>query len=353
VVAPPPQPQTTLPPAIETPRVTLSDDLDATTNLRSPPGSSARAEDTVEQAWQQAEPDPGAPGFNAVASLESPGEEAAAVAAEVVPPSVLSFWPQESVEPADSSAPVAAMEEPPAAATAMATTPTATWRPMLQVDHFVWPRICGQLQTIALGQMEELAEALVAAAGADHKILAVGGCRSGDGATTMLLCAGRLLARRGFRVLLADAAFHDPQLARRLGMLPQAGWEDVLAGRLPLEEVIIDSTADRLAVLPAVSPPSGDHGDHGDNGAAGREAALAASLDVLRQHYDFVLVDVGPLEGRRAAGLPALGSASRLQAAIVIHNLRTTSGERLAEVEDSLSAAGVDQIGVIQNFVRS
>ncbi len=169
----------------------------------------------------------------------------------------------------------------------------------------------------------------------------------------MLLCAARLLAQRGFRVLLADAAFDDPQLARRLGMAPQAGWEEVLAGRLPLEEVIIDSTADRLAVLPAVKPSAGDGGDNSAGSGAGLETGLAASLDVLKQHYDFILVDAGPLQDRCAAGLPALGSGSGLDAAIVIHNLRTTSAERLAEVQAGLSAAGVVQIGVIQNFVRS
>jgi Mrp family chromosome partitioning ATPase len=348
--APPLQPQASPSPAAETPRVTLSKQLDATINLRLAPGSSASAEDAAGQARQQAEPDPVAPALDAVDVSESPAPSAASAATEVVPLAPLSLWSQESFAPTDLPESAAAVEEPPPAT---ASAPAATWRPMLQVEHFVWPRICGQLQMIALGQMEELAGALLAAAGEDHKVLAVGGCRAGDGATTMLLCAGRLLARRGFRVLLADAAFADPQLARRLGMLPQAGWEDALAGRLPLEEVIIDSTADRLAVLPAVPSQSGESSDGGDDALARKEAALAASLDLLRQHYDFVLVDVGPLEGRREAGLPALGSASGLKAAIVIHNLRATSPERLAEVEDSLSAAGVAQIGVIQNFVRS
>ncbi len=293
-----------------------------------------------------------------------------------MPPFPLSLWPKSLNEPGDSLETIAAKSpptEPPAetlaqpltqpqaepladpAATTATATPTATpaWRPMLEVDHFVWPRICQQLHTVAVRQMEELADALLAAAGTDRKVLAVGGIRSGDGATTMLLCAGRLLAGRGFRVLLADAAFAYPQLARQLAVAPQAGWEAVLAGRLPLEDVIIESTADRLAVLPTVPPPSGDRGRNAAGDLAGKEAALAASLDVLAQHYDFVLVDVGPLEGRAAAGLPALGSGSGLEAAVVVHNPRTASAQRLAEVQSSLAAAGVTQIGVIQNFVRA
>ncbi len=297
-----------------------------------------------------------------------------------MPPFPLSLWPKGGDEPGDSLETIAAKAPPtePAAeplpqplaqpqsqplADQAATTATATttatpattpaWRPMLEVDHFVWPRICQQLHTVAVRQMEELADALLAAAGKDRKVLAIGGIQAGDGATTMLLCAGRLLAGRGFRVLLADAAFAYPQLARQLAVAPQAGWEAVLAGRLPLEDVIIESTADRLAVLPTVRPPSGDRGRNTAGDLAGKEAALAASLDVLAQHYDFVLVDVGPLEGRAAAGLPTLGSGSGLEAAVVVHNPRTAVAQRLAEVQDSLATAGVAQIGVIQNFVRS
>ena len=297
-----------------------------------------------------------------------------------MPPFSLSLWPKALDEPGDSPETIAAKAPPtePAAetlpqplahaasgnagesggATAATAAPTTapttapTWRPMLEVDHFVWPRICQQLHTVAVRQMEELADALLAAAGKDHKVLAVGGVRAGDGATTMLLCAGRLLARRGFRVLLADAAFADPQVARQLGMLPQAGWEDVLAGRLPLEEVIIESTADRLAVLPTVPPPSGDRGRNAAGDLAGKEAALAASLDVLAQHYDFVLVDVGPLEDRPRPACRRWEAAAGWRRPSWSTIRATASAQRLAEVQSSLAAAGVAQIGVIQNFVR-
>ena len=88
------------------------------------------------------------------------------------------------------------------------------------------------MQAVAARQMGELADALADAA-SDHKVLAVGGCRAGDGATTMLLCAARLLAQRGFRVLLADAAFDDPQLARRLGMRPRRAGKRCWQGGCP------------------------------------------------------------------------------------------------------------------------
>ena len=161
---------------------------------------------------------------------------------------------------------------------------------MLHVDHVVWPRICTQLHMVAVQQLDQLTAALLNAVESGRKALAVGGCRAGDGATTMLLCAARQLARRGLRVLAADACFHDPQLARRLGMLPDVGWQDALAGRVPLEEAIIVSAEDRLALLPAATRPSSLRK------AFALTGALNASLDELAQHYDVILVDVGSLE---------------------------------------------------------
>jgi Mrp family chromosome partitioning ATPase len=199
---------------------------------------------------------------------------------------------------------------------------------------------------VAVRQLEQVANALLAAVGQGQKVLAVGGCRGGDGATTMLLCAARWLARHGLRTALVDGTFSDPQLATRLGLLPQNGWEDVLAGRLPLEEVVIDSTADGLSLLPVVKSQSGM------DGLFERRTAMAASLDTLAEHYDVVLVDAGPLADRLAACLP-LSGGSRLDAAVVVHNPRTTPADAVAQIEQGLTAAGVAQLGIVQNFIRT
>ena len=276
--------------------------------------SSATPWRTLQETDAAAEKDHSAPPEQEAVAVA----ELAAVAEAVVPPSPLSVWPPESDEPEDSAV-CDAGEKLPALPAAL-----ASWQPMLQVDHFVWPRICDSCRRSRCGKWGNWPTRWPPPQATTR-------CwRWADAApaTAPRPCCSapaRLLAQRGFRVLLADAAFDDPQLARRLGMAPQAGWEEVLAGRLPLEEVIIDSTADRLAVLPAVKPSAGDGGDNSAGSGAGLETGLAASLDVLKQHYDFVLVDAGPLQDRCAAGLPALGSGSGLDAAIVIHNLRTTS----------------------------
>jgi Mrp family chromosome partitioning ATPase len=286
-----------------------------------------------------------------IALAATPEAEAVAEAATEIPTEMtpnaapaphFGLFQGNSEQQFDEMSIAAPVEEP--AAVAVASQP---WRPMLQVDRLAWPKICSQLYMVAVRQMDQLADSLDTAIRQGHKVLAVGGCQAGDGATTMTICAARQLARRGLRVLVADANFANPQLATRLGLKPEAGWEDALAGRSPAEEVIIESIDDGLAVLPVVKRQSA--GDF----PFGMETALAASLDVLEQHYDVVLVDAGSLNQRLAAGAPSLGSFSRLGAAVVVHNLRATVSERLAEVECGLADAGVVQVGVIQNFIRS
>ena len=270
-------------------------------------------------------------------------EAAESTSFSAVPPPHLNPWQAEPLNLSTIGPSV--MESPEQPATI--ATPARLWRPMLQVDHYLWPKICSQLHMVAVRQLEQMTDALAAAAGRGQKVLAVGGCCAGDGATTMLLCVARSLTRRGLRTVLVDGTFSDPQLAARLGLLPQDGWEDVLAGRLPLEEVLIDSNEDHLALLPVVKSQSGM------DGLFEQQSAMAATLDTLAEHYDAVLVDAGPLEERLIACLPTSGDGSRLDAALVVHNPRSMAAEQLAEIERGLTTAGVIPLGVIQNFIRA
>jgi Mrp family chromosome partitioning ATPase len=163
----------------------------------------------------------------------------------------------------------------------------------------------------------------------------------------VLLCAGRRLAELGLNLVLADAHLADPQLACRLGLLPESGWEDVVAGRLPLVEVVIESAIDRLAVLPVRQTPAGANGGNQD------EARLVESIRTLAAHYDLVLLDPGPLEELGVAGASlARGIGSRLDAIVLVHRHGVTPPEDLDEVRRSLAETEIVQAGVVENFVR-
>ena len=220
------------------------------------------------------------------------------------------------------------------------------FQPMLQVDHFAWPRICQRLESAAAAELSRLAETLLAAAKQGMKVMALGAGQRGEGATTLLLCAARQLAARNLKVALVDADLGEPQLAKRLGLLAQLGWEDVAAGRQPVEEVLIESSSDNLAVLPLCGPLE----IAGISFASQR--IMAESLETLRANFDLVLVDLGPLEN--AQSLSALtngGLNCRIDAVTIVHRTGKVLATCLPAVRQALAAAGAAVIGVIENFV--
>ena len=159
------------------------------------------------------------------------------------------------------------------------------------MDHFTWPRVCRRLIARAAEELDRLADALLAANNQGQKVLAIAGCRRGEGATTLLLCAARRLAERGVKPVLVDADLGRPRLAKRLGVQPQIGWDETTEeeGR-SLDQAIVEATANNVALLPAREPPAECGRPAGD------PSRLAACLEILQNHYDMVLVDLGPLE---------------------------------------------------------
>ncbi len=222
------------------------------------------------------------------------------------------------------------------------------FQPMLQVDDFQWPKAYQKLCRQAHGELDRLAEGLLDVTAGGQKILALGSCQNEEGTTTLVLCAGRLLAERGWRVVLVDANFARPKLAQHLGLAPSSGWEEVLAERLPLEEVVIESVARPLAVLPlleswaeATVPPE-------------YEDRMAADLRTLAAHYDLVLLDVGSVVDPQGGGrLPIRAIAEPIEAMIMVHRVDRTPEDRLARVQRRMAAGGITQAGTIRNFVHA
>jgi len=215
------------------------------------------------------------------------------------------------------------------------------FQPAYQVDSFAWPSGCTRLSMVAGDQVERLADALVAGLEQGQQVLAMSGCRRGDGCTTLLLCAARRLADRGLRIAILDGDFDNPLLARRLGLLPEAGWEEVLAARLPAGEVTIESVQDRLAVLPLC-------GELSSQGGPDR----VAGLDVLRKNYDLVLVDLGEFDEGIGDG-PTQTMVGWIDAVVLVHNIRSTSNEELSRTRRRATEAGFVEAGIVENFAEA
>jgi Mrp family chromosome partitioning ATPase len=227
-------------------------------------------------------------------------------------------------------------------------TAMRVFQPMLQVDYFSWPKVCHRLESIAALELDRLAETLLATIKKGVKVVGFSGAGRGDGATTMLLCAARRLVTRNVKMAVVDADLSEPQLTKRLGLLPQLGWEDIAAGRQPVEEVIVESTADNLAVLPLCGPLAIPEISYAS------QRLMAESLNTLRKNYDLVLMDLGPLENPQSLGdLITGGLNCRIDALMVVHKVGKVLATCLPAVRQSLASAGVAVAGVIENFIRN
>jgi len=186
-----------------------------------------------------------------------------------------------------------------------------------------------------------MTDGLLTICASGNKVLGLASCASGEGVTTLLLAAARKLLSQGRKVVLVDANWNNPQLAQCLGLLPQIGWEETLCGGLPLEEVVIESLADGLAVLPVREPSE----------STIAPSQIAASFDILAREFDVVLVDLGSLDQVEDKDTFSYGAAARMDAVILVQNVRVTTPNRLAEVRQRLAASNLRYVGTIQNFV--
>lgn len=213
-------------------------------------------------------------------------------------------------------------------------------RPVFEVERLQWPRHCIALLKQAESQLGEAAAHLQSLVALGEKLICFASLKRGEGRTSTLLCLARLLSTEGHKIALVDADLRQPQLGRQLGLLPQAGWENVLLDHLPLEEALIEAVDDRATLLPARGPWT-------EPLSTELYRPMGEAVRRLRDEHDLVLLDVGPLE---MSGTEELLAAIRCDAAVLVRDLRTTTVAELESAALRLAAAGIARWQVAENF---
>jgi capsular exopolysaccharide synthesis family protein len=123
----------------------------------------------------------------------------------------------------------------------------------------------------------------------DKKVLLVTSAVPGEGKTVVAVSLARLAARNGRRVIIVDADFRRPAVARTMELAaPIGGIGDVLEGRLPLERcVVADARSDAFVLAGAERL-----GNPSDLMTSDAIEKLVASLRGL---FDLVIIDSAPL----------------------------------------------------------
>jgi Mrp family chromosome partitioning ATPase len=141
------------------------------------------------------------------------------------------------------------------------------------------------------------------------------------------------------KVALIDCDFQHPRLAQGVGLDVAAGWESVVRGETTLAEVTIRSLEDGILLLPLLDEAK-------TNSLSMDDEQVQRILAQVRQSSDVVILDAGPME---ATNSREVGRAS-LDAAIVVWDRRRRKLEEAETVAQQLSAAGVEAVGIAENF---
>ena len=214
----------------------------------------------------------------------------------------------------------------------------ARFKPALEVDSFRWSTVSQQLIRRCSQQLQPAVAAILAADDAGRSLLGVGAQSSGAGCTTVVACLARLLVDAGKTVAIVDANFANPGLAAHLGLAAEAGWEDVLSGRISLAEAVVHSLGDRVSLLPLA-----------------RLETIHASVTagVLRYHYDIVLFDLGvvadPQQGPIARRVI---QQCRLDGALVASGRGAAAAQPQSLLRSAPELATIC-LGVVENQLRA
>ena len=159
----------------------------------------------------------------------------------------------------------------------------------------------------------------------------------GDGKTTLAVSLGWSYAESGYKVLLIDADFVGRSMTHQFGRLRRPGLREIIrAGRL--EEEIVPLGHPNLKLL-------GVGIDRRVSAANLSPRIFTKVLDAVRDDYDIIVVDSGPI----TASIEALPIASAVDGAILTLR-RGRSRSRLAECRKDLKSVGTDYLGVVLNY---
>ena len=158
---------------------------------------------------------------------------------------------------------------------------------------------------------------------------------AGEGRSTVALGMAMAAAAGDKRVALLDGDLNNAGLIDALGLDLSNGWLDFVRQGMPIEEVGVHAVEDRLTFFPLLPHHAGP----------ATAAECGQFLWRLRDHFDLILID-GPCDAAATAG----PMADAVDSAIVVHDQSQSSPESIFALATSLRLAGIEGIGLVENF---
>ena len=122
------------------------------------------------------------------------------------------------------------------------------------------------------------------------KVIGITSTLPNEGKSTIAAALALLIAQVGGRALLVDCDLRNPSLSRKFSQANAAGIFDVVSRKVLITEAIVKDPKSNLALLPA-----GKRIPLFLTSEILAGELVSKLFDALRQHYDYILVDLPPL----------------------------------------------------------
>jgi polysaccharide biosynthesis transport protein len=209
----------------------------------------------------------------------------------------------------------------------------APFSPALTVSHHPLSILAESYRTIRtvllLGQMEK-----------PPQVILLTSAHPGEGKTSITLNLAITLAQSGRTVVVVDADLRKGNCYSHLGLQNSHGLSHVLTGSLSLEEVVQSTAVSGLFLI------SRGAVTHSPTDLLASDK-MKEVLEVLRERFDFVLIDTPPAIAISDAVLLSVMSDGVL---VVLRN-QSTTGEAARHVVERLQTVGARILGAVLNGI--
>lgn len=178
--------------------------------------------------------------------------------------------------------------------------------------------------------------------GTTLKVIQVTSPVPGDGKSTLSSNLAVTMAQSGRRVLLIDADFRRPRIAKLFGIEGEVGMAQVVAGKAEIEDATYTSNVANLSVMPGGKRPS-------------NPAELLSSnrfhelVDLLREKFDIIVIDTPPLLAVSDPG----AVAAIVDGVVLTMRLRRNVKPLATRATRILEAVDARLLGVVVNGVSA
>ena len=179
------------------------------------------------------------------------------------------------------------------------------------------------------------------ALGSSHRVIQVSSPAAGDGKSTLALNLSISLAMSGKRTILIESDFRRPKVHKLTGVDNKRGIVEVLRGESELADAVQATSVDSFFVLPCGSRPK-------DPAELLSRPEYEHLLEVLRQQYDYVIIDTPPV----LAVSDPISVAPRVDGVLMAMRLSRHTRDLGRRTLEQLRDVGATVSGIVINGVE-